>query len=51
MVENQDLMVESAAIALESVGIGVRFLNSSYADRDGNVTAIVVELTDLKVGF
>ena len=51
MVENQDLMVESAVIALESVGIGVRFLNSSYADSDGNVTSIIVELTDLKVGF
>ena len=50
-MSNEELMMESAIVALENVGIGVRFLNSSYADRDGNVTAIVVELTDLKVGF
>lgn len=49
-MSDMELMVESATLALESVGIGVRFLNSSYADSAGNVTAIVVELTDLKVG-
>lgn len=49
-MSDEELMMESAIVALENVGIGVRFLNSSYADSAGNVTAIVVELTDLKVG-
>lgn len=48
-MDNMALMLDAAEIALENVGIGVRFLNSSYADSAGNVTAIVVELTDLKV--
>lgn len=48
-MSDEELMMESAIVALEEVGIGVRFLNSSYADSAGNVTAIVVELTDLKV--
>ena len=48
-MSDAELMFESAVVALENVGIGVRFLNNSFADSAGNITAIIVELEDLKV--
>ena len=47
-VSDEELLIESATVALENVGIGLRFLDNVYADSTGRVSAMIVELQDLK---